>query len=116
MGPANPAALLVASELAYAEVCNAWVSFRNRTLSWWIVAVNMLGSIAFGVSAIASTIQPSTDEPVSAAISNAGTAFGGICFLIGAVLLLPEAAKALAQRFDAAAERQEIGRLPLHGT
>ena len=34
---------LVASELAYAEVCNAWVCFRNRTLSWWIVALNMLG-------------------------------------------------------------------------
>lgn len=84
---------LIASELALAEVCNAWFSFRNRTLSWWIVAVNMLGSIAFGVSAAASLIQPSTDEPVSAAIANAGTALGGICFLVGAVLLLPEAAQ-----------------------
>jgi hypothetical protein len=87
---------LVSSELAYAEVCNAWFSLRNRTLTWWIVAMNMLGSIAFGVSAIASTIQPSTDEPVSAAIANAGTAIGGICFLIGSVLLLPEASKEAA--------------------
>jgi len=87
---------LVSSELAYAEVCNAWVCFRNRTLSWWIVALNMLGSIAFGVSAAASLIEPSTDEPVSAAIANAGTALGGVCFLIGAVLLLPEAAREAA--------------------
>ena len=81
---------LVASELAYAEVCNAWVCFRNRTISWWIVAVNMLGSIAFGVSAVASLIQPSTGEPVSAAIANATTAWGGWCFLVGALLLIVE--------------------------
>jgi hypothetical protein len=84
---------LVSSELALAEVCNAWVCFKNRTLSWWIVAVNMLGSIAFGVSAVASLIVPSTDEPVSAAIANATTALGGVCFLVGAVLLLPESAE-----------------------
>ena len=81
---------LVASELAYAEVCNAWLCFRKRTLSWWIVALNLLGSIAFGVSAIASLVQPSTDEPVSAAIANAGTAVGALCFLIGALLLIVE--------------------------
>ena len=84
---------LVSSELAYAEVCNAWVCFRDRTLSWWIVALNLLGSIAFGVSAAASLIVPSTDEPVSAAIANAGTAAGAVCFLIGAMLLLPESAE-----------------------
>ena len=32
----------------------------NRTLSWWIVALNMLGSIAFGVAAIASLVEPSS--------------------------------------------------------
>jgi predicted membrane protein len=84
---------LVASELAYAEVCNAWVCFKNRTLSWWIVALNMLGSIAFGVSAVTSLIVPSTHEPVSAAIANATTALGAVCFLIGGVLLLPEEAE-----------------------
>lgn len=84
---------LVSSELAYAEVCNAWVCFRNRTLSWWIVALNMLGSVAFGVSAITSLVVPSTDEPVSAAIANAGTSVGALCFLVGAVLLMPEAAE-----------------------
>jgi len=84
---------LASSELAYAEVCNAWVCFKNRTLSWWIVALNMLGSIAFGVSAVTSLIVPSTDEPVSAAIANATTALGALCFLVGGVLLLPESAE-----------------------
>ncbi len=85
-------AFLIASELAFAEVCHRWISFRNRTLGWKIVALNLLGSIAFGASAIASLVEPSSGEPVSARIANAGTSVGGLCFLIGALLLMPEAA------------------------
>ncbi len=83
---------LISSELAYAEVCHRWVCFRNRTLSWWIVALNMLGSVAFGAAAIASWVEPSSGLPVSARISNGGTALGGLCFLIAAIALMPEAA------------------------
>jgi hypothetical protein len=86
-------AFLISSELAFAEVCHRWLSFRNRTLGWRIVALNLLGSIAFGASAIASLVEPSSGEPVSARIANAGTSVGGLCFLIGALLLMPEAAK-----------------------
>jgi hypothetical protein len=82
---------LVASTLAFAEVCHRWTCVRRRSLSWWIVALNLLGSVAFGVSAAAALIEPSTNEPVSAAIANAGTSLGAACFLLGAVLLLPEA-------------------------
>jgi hypothetical protein len=97
-------AFLIASELAYAEVCHTWISFKHRTLPWKIVALNMLGSIAFGASAIASLLEPSSGQPVSARIANAGTSLGGICFLIGALLLMPEAANeeraALTQPHD----------------
>jgi hypothetical protein len=85
---------LLASELAYAEVCHRWVCLRARSLSWRIVALNLAGSVAFGVSAVTSLIEPSTAEPVSAAIANAGTAAGALCFLAGAILLIPEAARA----------------------
>jgi hypothetical protein len=81
---------LVASELALAEVCGRWFCVRGRSLSWRIVALNLLGSVAFGVSAAASVIDPSTGEPVSAAITNATTTLGALCFLAGALLLLPE--------------------------
>jgi hypothetical protein len=74
---------LVASWLAYVAVRSA------RTRDWWIAALNLLGSVAFGVSAVASLVEPSTMEPVSAAISNIGTAIGALCFLAGAVLLMP---------------------------
>ena len=84
---------LVSSELAYAEVCHRWVCLRARSLSWRIVTLNLVGSIAFGVSAATSLIEPSTQEPVSAAIANAGTAAGALCFLAGAIMLPLEAAQ-----------------------
>ena len=84
---------LVSSELAYAEVCHRWVCLRARSLSWRIVTLNLVGSIAFGVSAVTSLIEPSTQEPVSAAIANAGTAIGALCFLAGALMLPLEAAR-----------------------
>jgi len=85
-------AFLVSSELAYAEVCHRWVGFRWSSLSWRIVGLNLLGSIAFGISAIASFVEPATGEPVSARLANGGTSLGGLCFLVGALLLMPEAA------------------------
>ena len=72
-------AFLIASQLAFAEVCHRWFCLRCRSLEWWIVAINLLGSIAFGVSAVASLLEPSTGVPVSARIANAGTAGGGVC-------------------------------------
>jgi len=83
---------LVSSELAYAEVCHRWLCLKLRSLSWRIVSLNMLGSIAFGVAAIASLIEPSSGEPISARLANGGTALGGLCFLVAALALMPEAA------------------------
>jgi hypothetical protein len=86
-------AFLVSSELAFAEVCHRWICFKHRTLAWKIVALNLFGSIAFGASAVASLLEPSSGQPLSARIANAGTSLGALCFLIGALLLMPEAAR-----------------------
>jgi hypothetical protein len=91
---AGSAAFLISSELAWAEVCHTWLCFRRRSLQWRITALNLGGSVAFAVAAIASFVEPSSGEPVSARITNAGTALGGVCFLVGALLLMPEAAAA----------------------
>lgn len=74
---------LVSSGIAYGMAGARW------TRDWWIAALNLLGSVAFGVAAVASLVEPSTSEPVSAGISNVGTALGGLCFLAGAILLMP---------------------------
>lgn len=89
---AGSVCFLVASALAYAEVCHRWWCVRRRSLSWWIVALNLLGSIAFGVAAIASLVEPSSDVMVNVRIANAGTSIGAACFLAGALLLPREAA------------------------
>ena len=81
---------LVASGLAWYEVCHGWVDWRPRSWSWWITLLNLLGSIAFGVSAVASFVVPATGELRNAASANLGTLVGAVCFLVGAVLLLPE--------------------------
>jgi hypothetical protein len=82
---------LVASEVALAEVCGRWVCWRRGSREWQIAALNMAGSIAFGIAALTSVIEPSTSQPLSAAIANAGTTSGALCFLAGALLMLPGA-------------------------
>jgi hypothetical protein len=81
---------LVASLLAWFEVCHAWAAWRPRLWSWWITLLNLLGSIAFGVSAVAGYISPATGELRNAERANLGTFVGAVCFLVGALLLLPE--------------------------
>jgi hypothetical protein len=81
---------LVASGLAWFEVSHGWWSWRTRDISWRIAALNLAGSIAFGVSAVASKVVETTGEPRTIMLVNLGTAVGGACFLVGAVLLLPE--------------------------
>jgi hypothetical protein len=83
-------AFLVASGLAWMEVSHSWWSWRPRSLGWWIAAVNLGGSIAFGVSAFAAKIVPNSDQVRNVALMNLGTFVGAIGFLIGAVLLLLE--------------------------
>ncbi len=81
---------LVASWLAYAEVGHRVLSWRPHHRSWWIAALNMVGSIAFGISAVASFVRPATGDVVSLFWTNFVTFLGAVCFFAGALLLLPE--------------------------
>lgn len=81
---------LVASALAWFEVCHGWVAWRPRSWAWWITLANLLGSVAFGVSAVASYVIPATGELRNAERANLGTLVGAVCFFVGALLLLPE--------------------------
>jgi hypothetical protein len=83
-------AFLAASALAWTEVCHGWAAWRPRSWSWWITLLNLTGSVAFGVSAVAGYISPSTGQIHNAELSNLGTFVGALCFLAGALLLMPE--------------------------
>lgn len=82
-------AFLVASGLAFADVTRPWLRWRPRDLGWSVAMLNLVGSIAFGVSAIAAKVM-STGDLRNLALANLGTFVGALCFLAGAVLLIPD--------------------------
>jgi hypothetical protein len=81
---------LTASYLAWAEVCHSFWRLIGRGISWWIAALNMTGSIAFGVSAIGAWQVPAHGGSLSATAAGLGTLTGAVCFFAAAFLLLPE--------------------------
>ncbi len=87
---------LVSSYLSFAEVCHGAARWQPRSLSWWITVGNLVGSVAFGVSAVASKVL-STGALRSATWTSLGTLVGGLCFLGASILLLPERTAARAE-------------------
>jgi hypothetical protein len=81
---------LVSSVLAWYEVCHGWTAWRPRSWSWWITLANLIGSIAFGISAVAGYVNPVTGQVHNAGRADTQTFIGAVCFLIASVLLLPE--------------------------
>jgi hypothetical protein len=83
-------AFLIASYLADVAVTQRPWTWQILGRPGWIARLNLLGSVAFGASAIAALVLPTTGEVVNIAIVNAGTFVGGVCFFAGAALMLPE--------------------------
>jgi hypothetical protein len=65
------------------------LSIQVRSLSWWIAWLNMIGSVFFMGSALASYVLPTTGELINSRVSIVGTLLGAVCFLVGAALMLP---------------------------
>jgi len=86
-------AFLVASGLVYADVRRPWLAWRPRDLGWSVATLNLVGSVAFGASAIAAKVL-STGDLRNLALANLGTFVGALCFLLGAVLLIPDQERA----------------------
>lgn len=87
------ALFLASGLLAYAAVCGGLLHRPPRTKPGMGAAVNLLGCIAFGVAAVGAYVVPSTGEVVSEVAADVGTSFGALCFLVGALLLLPRVHK-----------------------
>jgi hypothetical protein len=81
-------AFLVSSVIACVDIRRP--SRRAPTSrDWWSAWLNLLGSVAFGVSAAASYVIIDTDTLRNTERANLGTFVGALCFLAGAVLILP---------------------------
>jgi len=69
--------------------CATATSRSSRRTCRWITLGNLAGSIAFGVSAVASFVV-SDGQLLDAELSNLGTFVGALCFLAASIALLPE--------------------------
>ncbi len=80
-------AFLISSLLALVPLLRKGVYWSPSDREWTSTWLNLLGSIAFGVSAIASIVQPGGGVKDATAAS-IGTFAGVVCFLLAAALLL----------------------------
>lgn len=76
--------------LAFIEASHAYWSWQPKSLSWWVVFVNLLGCIGFMVAAVFSIVLPQEMANKLMIVAVAFTLQGAICFLTGALLTLPE--------------------------
>ena len=77
---------LVSGHLAMLEVGGGRVGVHVQTLTWWVVAVNQLGSIVFFLAGLAAFVRPATSTALDAGLVNWGTFSGAVCFAAGGFL------------------------------
>jgi hypothetical protein len=78
---------LVSGHLGFVQLCHRRrPCLRPRSLDWWIVAINQVGSILFMASALAAFTRPATGSEVNVALANWGTLSGALCFALGGVV------------------------------
>jgi len=75
---------LVSGAIAYRasprRAWHRWLPARGG-VGWWQPAVNLLGCVFFGISAVAGYVVPSTGSVLDLAAANWNTSLGAACFL-----------------------------------
>jgi hypothetical protein len=72
---------LVSGTIAYlSSPHRGWRPVRGAA-GWWQPAINLLGCIFFGISAVAGYVVPSTGSMLDLAAANWNTSLGAACFL-----------------------------------
>jgi hypothetical protein len=84
---------LISGYLAFIEVGHKHGVFHLKNMSWWITFINLLGCIAFMVSAIYAFIPHENLKESHIVLSLLFTLIGAFCFCLGAILMIPENAK-----------------------
>ncbi len=81
---------LISGVAAVFEFCHRFWCWKARSLTWWIVIINLVGCVAFMLSAILAFVAPA---PIFAGLATWSTIFtliGAVCFFVGAYLMWPE--------------------------
>lgn len=82
---------LASGYLAFVETCHAHGAWRPRELAWWLTAVNLLGCVAFMVSALCAYVPRHPASALLGTLALVFTLIGALAFLLGAWLLVREA-------------------------
>ncbi len=85
---------LISGYLAFIEVGNRYWSWNPKNLSWQTVFINLLGCVAFMISAVTPLTPDETKAGWIWEYSNTYTLIGAICFFISALLLVKESKSA----------------------
>jgi hypothetical protein len=79
---------LVSGVIAYrASARRGWLPIRTGQ-GWWEPAVNLIGCILFGISAVTGHVVPTTGSMIDQAASNWTTGLGAACFFACALFTL----------------------------
>jgi hypothetical protein len=79
---------LVSGVIAYRVSPRQGLRPARGRAGWWQPAVNLLGCIFFGISAVAGYVVPSTGSMIDLAAANWNTSLGAACFLACALATL----------------------------
>jgi hypothetical protein len=77
---------LVSGRLAMLDVGDGHTVVRVHEITWWVVAVNQVGSILFFLAGVAAFTRPATSSAVDIGLVNWGTFAGAVCFAVGGVI------------------------------
>ena len=81
---------LISGYLAFIEVAHSYWKLELTSISWWVVFINLLGCIAFMISAFYAFVPKGGASNFAIELATIFTFIGGLCFFIGALLMLPE--------------------------
>ena len=84
---------LVSSCMQVAEAGHGYIRFAPRDISWWVGVFFVLGSIGFVVGTLPGLEPPglpTSQQGAGALVVKIGFLSGGMSFLIGSFLMLPE--------------------------
>ena len=82
---------LASGYLAFIETCHSHWAWKPESISWWVVFTNLLGCVGFLVSAVFALVLPGPANTEAVTLSITFTLLGAIGFLVGSLLMLPEA-------------------------
>jgi hypothetical protein len=79
---------LVSGVIAYVVSPRRGLLPARGGAGWWEPAINLLGCVFFGISAVAGYVVPSTGSMIDLAAANWNTSLGAACFLACALATL----------------------------